>query len=289
MAMPLERLAADDGEEIRVQVDGHGPAIVLLHEWASNHRVWAPIAHRLSHCFMVYRWDARGHYGGHGEAHPPASSGRPVTIERMANDLRNLLDHFRLECPIVVGHSMGALTLWAYIARYGCSGLGRIGVIDQSPRLITDAEWRLGIRGDWSEARDQAFVAAMRADFVTAVIELVSFGLNQRARQRYQEGHPSIERVRTYLAMLDRVPLIEVWTTFSRADFRTVLPAITVPALLVYGSESNYYPQPTGTYVRDSIPSAELLVYEGADHSPHLAEPDRFTADLAHFAARGLS
>jgi pimeloyl-ACP methyl ester carboxylesterase len=45
-------------------------------------------------------------------------------------------------------------------------------------------------------------------------------------------------------------------------------------ALLVYGSESNFYPQPTGTYVRDSTPSAELLVYEGADHSPHLAEPD---------------
>ena len=42
--MRLERFSADDGEEIRVQVDGHGPAIVLLHEWASNHRVWAPIA-----------------------------------------------------------------------------------------------------------------------------------------------------------------------------------------------------------------------------------------------------
>jgi pimeloyl-ACP methyl ester carboxylesterase len=283
--MRLERFAADDGEEIRVQVDGHGPAIVLLHEWASNHRVWAPIAHRLSHRFTVYRWDARGHHGGHGET-PPPTSGRPVTIERMADDLRNLLDHFRLEHPIVVGHSMGALTLWAHIARHGCGRLGRIGVIDQSPRLVTDATWRLGIYGDWSEARDQAFVAAMRGDFVSAVVELVSFGLNHRARRRYEEGHPSIERVRTYLAMLDRVPLIEVWTTFSRADFRSALPAITVPALLVYGSESNFYPQPTGAYVRDCIPSAELLVYEGADHSPHLAQPDRFTADLARFAAR---
>jgi non-heme chloroperoxidase len=286
--MRLERFFADDGEEIRVQVDGHGPAIVLLHEWASNHRVWAPIAHRLCHRFTVYHWDARGHYGGHGEAPPPAF-GRLVTIERMSDDLRNLLDHFRLDCPVVVGHSMGALTIWAYIARHGCERLGRIGIIDQSPRLTTAADWRLGIYGDWSEARDQAFVAAMRADFITAVIEFVSFGLNQRARQRYQESHPSIERVRTYLAMLDRAPLIEVWPTFSRADFRTVLPAITVPALLVYGSESNFYPQPTGPYVRDSIPSAELLLYEGADHSPHLAQPDRFTAELACFAARGLS
>jgi non-heme chloroperoxidase len=39
---------------------------------------------------------------------------------------------------------MGALTLWTYIARYGCGMLGSIGVIDQSPRLITDADWQLG-------------------------------------------------------------------------------------------------------------------------------------------------
>ena len=94
--------------------------------------------------------------------------------------------------------------------------------------MITDGNWRLGIYGDWSAARDQAFVATMRADFVTAVIELVSFSLNQRARRRYLEHHPGIDRVRTYLAMLDRGPLIEVWTTLSRADFRPVLPTITV-------------------------------------------------------------
>ena len=124
----------------------------------------------------------------------------------------------------------------------------------------------------------------MRADFVTAVIDLVSYSLNQRARRRYLENHPSIDRIRTYLTMLDRRPLIEVWTTLSSADFRPVLPTITVPAMLVYGSESNFYPPPTGPWVRDAIPGAELLVYEGADHSPHVAEPDRFAGDLARFA-----
>lgn len=280
--MRLERFAADDGEEIRVQVSGHGPAIVLLHEWASSHRVWEPIAHRLLDLFTVYRWDARGH-SGHGEPHPPPS-GRPVTVERMADDLGNLLDHFRLERPVVIGHSMGALTLWSFIARHGCGRLGRIGIIDQSPRLITDADWRLGIYGDWSAARDRAFVEAMRTDFVTAVIELVSLSLNQRARRRYYEDHPSIERVRTYLSMLEREPLIEVWTTLSQADFRPVLPTISVPALLVYGSESNFYPPLTGPWVRDALRSAELIIYEGADHSPHVAQPERFAADLVRFA-----
>ena len=140
--MRLERFAANDDCMIRVQVGGHGPPIVLLHEWASNHRVWEPIAHRLADRFTLYRWDARGHHG-HGDK--TFISPRPVSVERMADDLANLLDHFRLDRPVVVGHSMGALTLWAYIARHGCDRLGRIGVIDQSPRLITDGDWRLGI------------------------------------------------------------------------------------------------------------------------------------------------
>ena len=82
--MQLHRFAADDGEEIRIQVAGSGPPIVLLHEWASSHRVWEPIAHRLANRFTVYRWDARGHHG-HGERcrrqrpRPSASSAWPTT------------------------------------------------------------------------------------------------------------------------------------------------------------------------------------------------------------------
>src|SRR5512132_2754810 len=123
-AMRLERFAANDGCMIRVQVGGHGPPIVLLHEWASNHRVWEPIAHRPADPFTVYRWDARGHHG-HGDE--TLISPSPVSVERMADDLANLLEHFRLKRPTVGGHSMGALTLWAYIARHGCDRLGRIG------------------------------------------------------------------------------------------------------------------------------------------------------------------
>jgi pimeloyl-ACP methyl ester carboxylesterase len=63
-----------------------------------------------------------------------------------------------------------------------------------------------------------------------------------------------------------------------------VLPSIDAPALLVYGSESNYYGVETGEYVRRSIPDARLVVYEGADHSPHIARPQRFVADLLRFA-----
>jgi pimeloyl-ACP methyl ester carboxylesterase len=124
----------------------------------------------------------------------------------------------------------------------------------------------------------------MRRDFVEAVVELIALGLNAAARERYEHHHPGIQRIRTYLGMLDQAPLIEVWPSLSRTDFRPALARIDVPALLVYGTESNYYPPATGTWVRDSIAGAQLLLYQGADHSPHVNQPDRFAADLIRFA-----
>ena len=39
-------------------------------------------------------------------------------------------------------------------------------------------------------------------------------------------------------------------------------------------------------YLRDRLPDAELHVYEGADHSPHQCDRDRFIHDLLHFIDR---
>ena len=273
-----QQFTADDGEDIHVWVTGDGPPLVLLHEWASSHRIWEAFAHHLAPCFTVYRWDARGH-GGH-----PLRSPTPVSLARMADDLACLLDHFALRQPTVVGHSMGALTLWAHVGRHGSAHLGRLCFLDQSPKLVTDADWRLGIYGDWSPARNAAFIAGMKDDFVETVVRLVADGLNRAARMRYDSSHPGIARMRTYLGMLDPAPLIAVWPSLSAADLRPVLPTITCPTLLIYGEESNFYPPPTGVYVQGAIPGSQLTVYAGADHSPHVGQPARFIDDLARFA-----
>jgi Predicted hydrolases or acyltransferases (alpha/beta hydrolase superfamily) len=269
--------SADDGETIHVWVTGDGPPLVLLHEWASSHRIWEAFAHHLGTHFTVYRWDARGH-GGH---RPTVAA--PVTLDRMADDLACLLAHFRLEAPTVVGHSMGALTLWAYIGRHGDGLLGRLCILDQSPKLMTDGDWSLGIYGDWTAARDAAFIEGMRTDFVETIVRLVAEGLNRAARERYESAHPGIERMRAYLGMLDPAPLIAVWPSLSHTDLRPVLPTITRPTLLIYGEESNFYPPPTADYVQAATKQSRLVVYAGADHSPHVAQPGRFVDDLARF------
>lgn len=270
----------DDGERVFYRVSGSGPPLVILHEWSASHHIWEPLIRVLQENFTVCRWDARGH-GGHS-----ATGSEAPTVSRLARDLEQLLDHLALDRPLVVGSSMGALILWEYIDRRGCDRLSRICVIDQSPRLRTDASWKLGIYGDWPPERDAAFVAGLKTDFVETVMRLIAHGHNRRARLSYEAGGPAIQRLRAYLATLDPAPLTTIWQSLTAADYRTMLPRVAVPALLVYGSESNYYGVATGHFVQRSMPQAELIVYEGADHSPHICQPRRFVADLKRFACR---
>jgi pimeloyl-ACP methyl ester carboxylesterase len=81
---------ADDGEKIHFQAAGEGPAILMLHGWTASHLDWLPFLDALTQGHRVIRWDARGH-----GAHTLTQHTVP-TVQRMAHDLRNLLEHFDL-------------------------------------------------------------------------------------------------------------------------------------------------------------------------------------------------
>jgi pimeloyl-ACP methyl ester carboxylesterase len=256
---------------------GSGTPLVFLHGWTSSHREWLGCAEALADQHACYCWDARGH-GGHR-----LRTATPVTVQRMAQDLRELIDGFSLQSPVLLGHSMGALTIWEFVRQFGCANVSRLCLVDQSPRLLTDAHWGHGIYGDFTKSDNDAFLARMEADFADAVLRLVGEGRNPRARQAYRGEAPGLRKVAEYLRTLPPEPLIEVWRSLALADFRDVLPQIDVPTLLVHGDESHFYSVELAEYVRDRIPDAVLHVYEGTDHSPHLWQRERFIADLRAF------
>lgn len=273
----MSHFFADDGEKIHVQVSGDGTPIVMLHGWTSNHQEWFPFLATLNRHHRIYRWDARSHGG-----HEPLTATAP-TVQRMAADFRNLLDHFHLDQVCAVGHSMGALTLWQYIQDHGCANLSKVCFIDQSPKLLTDPSWEHGIYGDFPAERAESFATSLAGDFAEGVLRLTAFGLNERARQKYDQNAPGWQKSRATLRALNPGPLIRCWESLTAADYRTVLEQIRIPAMLVYGGESNFYRTETAHYVASKIPNAVLHIYEGTDHSPHQWQRERFVKDLIEF------
>jgi non-heme chloroperoxidase len=275
----MKTFDADDGEHLHLRITGNGPPLLLLHGWTSGHTVWNPLLPDLQRQHRVFCPDARGH-GGHA-----LSVTQTPDVARLARDLLNLLDHYGIERAACAGHSMGALTLWQFIRDHGCGRLTHLCIIDQSPKLMSDSSWQNGIYGDFDAAHSQRLIDELGTDFAEAVLRLIAFGLNAKARETYARDSRGWQQTRQSLQQLDPAPLIAIWQSLVAADFRDVLPHIAVPTLLAWGEQSNFYTLATAQYLLDHIPAARLERYAGADHCPQLQQPERFARELLDFIA----
>lgn len=273
----MTHFVADDGEKIHVQISGEGSPLILLHGWTANHHEWSPFMRALNAHHRVFRWDARGHGPQSGFSEP--------TVHRMARDLQNLMNHYGLDKASILGHSMGALILWQYLRDFGTARVHKLCFIDQSPKLVTDESWKLGIYGDFDRERSEAFIASLQDDFAENVLRLIAFGHNRKAREDYLADTPAWQSTRQRFRSLTPGPLITCWRSLTEADYRDVLDRIDVPTLLIYGGQSNFYLPETAHYVANSIPGAILHIYEAEDHSPHLWQREQFIQQFLAFLA----
>src|SRR5687767_8021988 len=91
------------GVALAYDEQGQGsPPILLVHGWSCDHRYVAPQVEQFSQKHRTIAVDLRGH----GESDAPHQE---YTMSAFADDLAWLCRELRVEKPIVVGHSMGAV------------------------------------------------------------------------------------------------------------------------------------------------------------------------------------
>ncbi|WP_433198569.1 alpha/beta fold hydrolase [Nocardia sp. CA-107356] len=104
-----------DGARLRVHAYGpaDAPAIVLVHGWTCAIEYWNPQINAFAGEYRVIAYDVRGH----GESELGAS---PLTTDLLADDLAAVLDATLHpgERAVLVGHSLGGMTLQAWAGRY---------------------------------------------------------------------------------------------------------------------------------------------------------------------------
>ena len=153
-----------DGVPIAFIDEGVGSPTLLIHGFASNHRVnWVStswIKDLVAAGRRVIAFDNRGH-GESGKLYDPEPYRTPI----MAEDARRLLDHLRIEAADVIGYSMGA-RIGAFLAlehpqrvrRAVLSGLGEglLKPTGPSPEEIA-AALRAASPEEVSDERARAF------------------------------------------------------------------------------------------------------------------------------------
>lgn len=271
----LVRYTADDGQRIPVRITGQGAPVVLVHGLGCSHQHWMPVARRLARRHRVFACDARGH--GQCRTEPDA----PITLARLALDLHQLMDHFGLERVTLVGHSMGALTVMNYLARFGPARVAAVAVVDQSPRIVTDAQWRLGLFGGCSADMLGKLIHGARTDLAGTVLHQVEALAGAWLRPRLAAEAPLGRLLRRWLQHVEVAPLLDLAESLAEADFRSLMPRLELPLLVVLGARSPHYAGlPLDAWYREAVPHAHICVYPRAGHSPHYTEPARFAREL---------
>lgn len=102
-----------EGDEIAYEVMGSGPPLVLVHGFPGNSFSWRHVAPALARKHRVYVYDMLGF----GQS--AMREGRNVFGDSQTNILAALLEHWKLDAPLMVAHDIGtAPALGAHLFNY---------------------------------------------------------------------------------------------------------------------------------------------------------------------------
>ena len=224
----------------------------------------AQVAHLRDHYRLILP-DLRGY--GETDVTTPR-----VMLDEMALDIIHLLDSLAIEKAVFCGLSMGGQILFD-LYRLFPQKVQALIIVDSDARGETpeSRQQRLaraedillkGMHRHTDETIHQYIAPASMAD--PEVVE----PLHRMMAATKPEGAAAAHRGRA-----------------DRRDHTAILGAVTVPTLIVVGSEDFFTPVPVARIMSDGIPGAQLAVIDGAGHLPNMEKPEAFNAIVADFLA----
>lgn len=284
-------VASFDGTLLNVEEIGTGPTVVFSHGFSLNSTLWHHQMRDLSSDMRMVMYDHRGHgYSGL----PPSED---WSMDALAQDLEAVIrDAANREPVIVVGHSMGGMTLLRYCEMFPDAIGSRVrGIVlvdttsaDVMGGLLPSVARRVqaGVEGFQEIAlralqgrTDGVDHLRSRANNLTYLgTRLMGFGQD-----------PSPTQVAFIEKLLSEVPS-HVWfnliPTMLGMDVSQALHEIDVPALVIVGVKDKLTPLAAAERIADGIPRSELVELPNTGHVPMLERADEFNSLLRRFVAR---
>jgi 3-oxoadipate enol-lactonase len=239
--------------------------IVLVHSLAMDRSFWRPVAERLAANAAVLIHDCR-HHGGSEK--PPG----PVTVERHAGDLADLMDQLGWPTALVAGASMGGCIALAFAIGYP-GRVAALGLVDTTAWYGPDAP------KSWEQRANAAVASGLSS--------LTDFQVTRWFGDQFRTEHPQVvkECVDTFLRN-DVAVYAQTCRMLGACDLRAGLSSIKAPTAIVVGEDDYATPPAMAQAMHSAIAGSSLTVLPGARHLTPLERPDEVAAELAKLLAR---
>ena len=265
-----------DGGTIHYAEKGQGRPLVLLHGVTLRHDVWAPQFHQLSDRYRVVSVDLRGH--GRSEV---GSLG--LGLPRLATDVATLLEALDLRDAVLVGHSMGGMTVMRFCGDHPDVLAERVAAV----ALVATAGHQAV--PPYMEGLARRVLASGRARIERGA-NLPTRKLVTRPAVRTVFGdrphHRAIDIVHEMTTSLDDANLIESLLGIVEHDARDALRATRTPSVVVVGTRDILTPVPAGRAIARTMPGSEFVVLPRAGHQLMQERPDELAELIDALVAR---
>lgn len=253
------RLAYDDR--------GAGRTLLLIHGHPFDRTMWRPqTTHFPDRGWRVVNPDLRG-YGN-----SPVTPGA-VGLDEHAADIGALLDELAVDRAVVCGLSMGGQIAMEFAHQYP-ERLAGLVLADTSP-LPETPDGRTERRGVADRITAEG-MAAYAEELLPRMLAQAT--VDERA-----------DVVRHVLDMMRSAPAPGAAAALrGRAERRNHVPtlrSLTVPALVVVGSEDSYTTVAEAQSTAEAIPDGRVAILDGAGHLPNLEAAQVFNDVLETFLA----
>jgi len=246
-----------------------GQPMLFAHGFGCDKNMWRLVAPRFEDDFRVVVFDHVGAGGSDLSAYDPE---RYSTLAAYGEDVVEICRALELEDVIFVGHSVSAM-IGVLAAAADPALFAKLVLVGPSPRYVDDGDYV----GGFSAEDIEELLDSLQSNYLgwSSAIAPVIMGnedrpeLSAELESSFCRTDPDIAR------QFARVTFL--------SDNRSDLAGVVTPTLVLQCTNDVIAPVTVGTFVRDTMPNASMVLLEATGHCPNLSAPDATAAAIEEF------
>ena len=271
-------ITLSDGAVLNAIEAGSGQTLIMIPGWSQSAAEYNRNIDELAKDRRVIALDMRSH----GESSNAVKGHR---IQRLAKDLREVLEALDLKSADVLGHSMGSSIIWSYLDLYGEDRLRRLVIVDQAPMVAALPGWDDATKQKYGCLLPDVQSVAGFCDVVRAT-ETVD-GTMGILKGMFTSSIPEADLrwIASENLKMPRAAAADLLFDHCLNDWRDVIMATRLPSLVVGGRKSIFSAE-SQEWIAAVNPNAKASIYEeneGGGHFMFFENPRRFNAEVSAF------
>ena len=288
-----QMIVSPTGSTLYVEVHGpkDAPPVILTHGWGLDSTIWYYLRRHLSQRFRVIVWDLPG------LGRSRTASGQAVDLSHFAQDLKALLSLTDGKPAVLVGHSIGGMTVQTLVRDHpeilddSVAGLVLVNTTYTSPlRTMVLSDLALALRWPLLEPLFRLTIWLQPLAWLSAWQSYLSGSAHLANRIGFASQVTRSQLEHTTLLATRNPPAVSARGNLAmfRWDADGALQAITVPTLILAGDVDLVTKCEASKTLARATPGGRLEVISDANHMGFLERSQVYNEEIARFCELNL-